>query len=340
MKTSLKWFGGTLIFSALVFQAFAGSKLKSETPASSFNEVWEVVVGAPKLDTTAATPNQIQNDVSKYGTDAKPTLPQFSGGLDALGSLISGALKEAASRTIHNRDDYHDYFKKLVHANGICFNGVWEITGNSNYSGYFAPGKKGLIIGRISAASPQTTNDKDRAFGFAAKIFPTLDANEPVKTANFFTVDNLNGTPARQFSDVALTNEPPADLSGVLNPIKFVNQVFEAVDVHPSFRPLYPISRAGEPAGSKPVTPKWIRIRLADEQQKIDFDISDFRNELLQYQNGIVFSIEVSDTTKDRLSNAGWNRIGEIRTSPMVTTFGCDRRLHFAHPTFNDPEGN
>ena len=326
--------------------AMANSSQSSLNKGASFNDVWNVVTVAPKVDLSQATDSfsrrealSIQKDIELYGTTENPKLPQYSGLFSALKSIANGTLKAAALRTVSNHDDFHDYFEKLVHSNGICFSGMWEITEDSPYSGYFKKGSSALMIGRISAASPQTTNDKNRSFGFAGKLFPTTNPNEVVSTANFFTVHNLNGTAVKHALDVSFVNEPPVDLSGFLNPLKIVNDIFDAADLHPGVRPLYPISRAGLDQGASAVTPKWMRIHVAPQVQSPDATDSDFRNELSakNYPNGLVFLVDVSDETKDPNANSGWKNIGQIRTSALTTTFGCDRRLHFPHPRFNDP---
>lgn len=311
---------------------------------SSFNDVWSVVKATPGIDFEMIhqKPSSYTDDVAAYGTPDSPRLPQYSGALDAIKAIATDALRRAAVRTVNNEDDYRGYFKKLVHANGTCFSGVWEINSDSEYSGLFKKDSKALLIGRISAASPQTVREKGklRSFGFAGKLFPTTNPNEKVTTANFFTVHDLNGTEAPRAIDVAYVNEPPVDLSGFKNPLKIVNFIFELADVNPGIRPLYPISRAGLEPGMKPVTPKWMRVRAAPGSKSAAADdAADFRAELSakNYPKGIEYLIDVSDVTKDPQASEGWRQIGRIRTGAMNTTFGCDRRLHFPHPKFKDP---
>lgn len=325
----------------LVVMIAMASFAQDATPgAASFNEVWAVVTEAPDIESPRnLEERQIVEDIEEYGTISNPTLPQFSGLTELGGAIISGALRTAAHRTVESHADYRPYLRKLVHGNGTCFSGKWEITAETAYTGLFKKGSSALMIGRISAATPQTTNDGERAFGFAGKLFPTSNPEEVVPTANFFTVDNLNSTNARQVLSVAYVNEPPLDLSGFFNPLRVLINIFAAADINPHVRPLYPISQAGLAEPNIGITPKWMRIRTAPGVRKDSVRDSDFRNELSprNYPNGLVFTIEVSDTTKDPLAGEGWTSIGQIRTSPMVTTFGCDRRLHFAHPAFRNP---
>jgi acetylornithine deacetylase/succinyl-diaminopimelate desuccinylase-like protein len=45
----------------------------------------------------------------------------------------------------------------------------------------------------------------------------------------------------------------------------------------------------------------------------------------------------IKPTDHGLLSNAGAVERGQIRANAMVTSFGCDRRLHFPHPKYDDP---
>lgn len=335
------------LFGAVVLISTVAVSNSSTQDLSSFNEVWAVISQDPIVDPNSSKAEQIQQDLALYGTKESPTLPQLSSREEVQKSIINLGMWLAARLTTRSNVDYREYFKKLVHANGICFQGTWNITEDSPYSGLFRTGTLAPIIGRVSAASPQTMNDKNRSFGFAGKIFPTTNPDEKVRTANFFTVHNLNGTAVNQFLDVTLTNEPPVDLSGSINPladnfnpIRGLDKIFGFVDVNPNIRPLYPISRAKETAMADVKTPIWMRIRLEDQNAQDGINQTDFREELLDYET-LTFAIEVSDTTKDALidpeNQTDWKKLGQIKTQPMVVSFGCDRRLHFPHPKFTPP---
>jgi branched-subunit amino acid transport protein len=58
--------------------------------------------------------------------------------------------REAARRTVKSRADMRwgpdrRGFRRLLHPNGVCMFGKWEITAESGYTGYFQPGSTGLI---------------------------------------------------------------------------------------------------------------------------------------------------------------------------------------------------
>ena len=84
-------------------------------------------------------------------------------------------------------------FRRLVRPNGVCVTGVWEITGDNPYSGYFKKGGQGLVIARISAGVTMTLRGIRRSFGIVVKLYPTVDENHEtlLQTANVFLADDL-----------------------------------------------------------------------------------------------------------------------------------------------------
>ena len=328
-----------LNFGVLAVVAPANAAEDPAKTGASFNEVWKAVTDAPENYLTEA----MKKDLRAYGTPGKPKLPRLSYPHNLLNSLKDGSLHAAAVQTFSSTDDYREYHRKPVHAHGICFAGEWKITEDSPYSGYFKRGSSALMIGRISTAPPITMHHSiiGRSFGFAGKIFPTANETERVRTANFFTIQDFVGTQDKQVVDVSFVNEPPEvdfkTLKG--KPIKTINDVFEKVDRQPGVRPLYPISHAGQEEGTAVVTPKWMRIRVDPGWKSASAGAADFRAELTakNYPNGLVFTVDVSDSTKDAKDDKGWRHIGQIRAKPMVTSFGCDRRLHFPHSKYDDP---
>lgn len=245
-------------------------------------------------------------------------------------------LRQAAVRTVTEREDYYPRLPKLLHPNGVCFTGKWEITEPSPYSGYFAQGARGLFVGRASVALSETTAGHKRGFGFAGKIFPTEDRAKRVETANFFTVDVLTGTTVARFVDTAMTNEPEIgfDLFNIPLGLRILKSLSKA-DENPGFRPLTPIARL---SATGPVrSPKWMRVRAVGGTLRAAE--RDFRNELAipaRHPNGITLEIAVSDSTKDTHREAGWRTLGTIALEESSVSYGCDRRLHFAHPKLHE----
>ncbi len=292
---------------------------------SSYNQVLDALEGQGYVPQTS-------EEKAEYAVYRSGVLPQYKVNYFSMGGMIFQPLFGRSKVTLRERADVYPYFKKFVHANGVCVVGKWQINQQTPYSGYFKTGAQALFVGRISVALQETTRAGKRGFGFAGKIFPTTNPNQVVPTTNFFTVDELSGTPAQKLFDVALTNEPPLipgwDLAGDL--VKIV-PAFLAADSSPTFRPVTQIARAG--ASGTVVAPIWMRLR--PQPGTIKNYQADFRNEVIQgiQQNGkLVYLIETSSTTKDRTATVGWNQIGTITMDRAIESFGCDRQLHFSHP--------
>ena len=92
--------------------------------------------------------------------------------------------------------------------------GLWDITEDSGYTGYFQKGSKALVVARYSNGGA-VQRGKPRGQGIAGKLFPTTDPNqqEPLKTANFFTIDDIVGASTRYVNDVDFVNAPNVTLS-------------------------------------------------------------------------------------------------------------------------------
>jgi hypothetical protein len=291
---------------------------------SSFNEVQEVLEDQSSIPFSVIGVQEQQ--VYKAGK-----LPRYP---VSFFTMPLGLLELASQKTLKERADYYPRLQKLVHANGICVSGDWQITEPTGYSGYFKQGSQGLFIGRISVALQETTNAGSRGFGFAGKIFPTMDPTQKVETANFFTVDILSGAPSKRFLDQAFTNDPPLIPSlDIAGPLAKIIPAFLVADSSPTFRPITQIARVAETAS--PVhSPRYMRLRSVSGTLKNDQP--DFRNEVLtafaQNSGQLQFVIEISNTTSDRKASAGWTQIGLLNLNKAIVSYGCDRRLHFSHP--------
>ncbi|MCC7440806.1 MAG: hypothetical protein IT285_04185 [Bdellovibrionales bacterium] len=240
-------------------------------------------------------------------------------------------LKEAARRAVREPGDFDARIVKLLHPMGICFSGVWRIDQANPYTGAFAPGARALFLGRASTADGEWRAGRKRPFGFAGKLFPTMDPQEQVATANFVTIDNLGGTRARHFLDVALTNEPAAGFAftpGVSLSIFFA---FNAADRDIFMRPVRALAKSGPPEGWPIRAPKWMRLRPRADMPRVDE--TDFREELdlRHYPQGLIFDIHASDRTQDPLRKSGWSRLGELVLTESVVSYACDRQLRFQH---------
>ncbi|MEH1852903.1 MAG: hypothetical protein V7L11_14840 [Nostoc sp.] len=231
-----------------------------------------------------------------------------------------------AARNLFDRRDIRPHYDKLIHANGVCYSGLWKITEDSPYTGYFTKGSEGLVFARLSVAGAGIKRGDRRALGLAGKVYPTLNPHEKVKPGNFVTVDYLTGIKTKHITDTELTNFPDVgpDIGA-----KLVNRViFRLVDKRPGFRQVFPISTLGVEPGSKVVTPDLFMLKVAEGTPKIDAE--DFRDELRleKYPNNtLVYTINVKNFDEKE-----WTQLGVIELNDYAICEGCDKRIHFWIP--------
>jgi len=263
-------------------------------------------------------------------SDPLEEFPQRSVSFFKLFTFEEDIILQDAHRTLNDHADILPAFEKLAHPNGICFRGIWEIEEENIYSGYFKQNSKALIIARASTATSDTLSGSNRAFGFAGKLFASTDANEQISenSANFFLIDDLAGTDAKHYKDVALSNEPDSNINfsvvkNLLYALK-VSRAFTKADKNPGIRQLYEISQLGENSSKNIITPKWMKIEAGDSKR---VDAKDFRDELkIQKDEKLIFNIFVANKKKE------WQKIGTITLYKSVVSASCDQRLHFHHP--------
>ncbi len=291
------------------------------------------VLGAAELAMADAYTGSRYTEVwRQVKSDPYQVLPQQTVDLSSMYGFLESKIRASAERTLTDGSDLLPRFRKLVHPNGICLAGTWNITEDSDYTGYFSKGSKGLIIARASSAMSETKRGEYRSFGLAGKIFPTADAQhqEKLKTANFFTVDDLGGTLTDRFTDAPLLNEPKmtkrVGLLGSFATLAAIIKAFRSADGNPGYRPLYPISQLGLNDPEQSVEPKWMMLKAASGQS---IDLADFRHELRvrHYGGRLVFNIYVADA-----GQTSWQKIGYIAFTDDAISDSCDHRLHFAHP--------
>lgn len=278
--------------------------------------------------------NQFQAVWNEVISDPLNKLPQEKVSYTKLVKGGKNVILGNSRRTFKEPANILKPFDKLAHPNGICFAGTWNIHANNKFSGYFKKGSKALMIVRASTAMSNTKRGQLRAFGFAGKIFPTMNPKQVLQdnTANFFLIDDLGGTRVEHYTDVALTNEPSTSItSAVLKSFLYVIKVartFSQVDKNPSIRQVYEISELGESNKADVITPRWMKVE-AKQGQTVDED--DFRNELKIAKNEkLVFTISVASEEIDNKKD--WKNIGTITLDTSVVSKSCDHRLHFHHP--------
>jgi len=271
-------------------------------------------------------------------SDTLNELPQnrvsYSKLFDADRDLIS----ENAKRTLKNHNDIIVPFNKLAHPNGICLSGVWNINKENPFSGQFKKGSNSLVIARASSAMDNTKRGENRAFGMALKLFGTTNKQKVLTqtTANFFVIDDLGGTDAPYYTDVAMTNEPDVSFtttifSSLAYGIK-VASAFSNADKNSGIRQLYEVSHLGEKS-HRVITPKWIKIQAQKGQTTLEVD--DFRDEFKNLEKkNLVFDISVASREID--GKKVWKQIGTVTFDKSVVSTSCDHRLHFHHPIWRD----
>ena len=284
---------------------------------------------------TKSTENSFQDVWAQVASDPLNILPQDKVSFGKLVSWGKNTILKDAERTLQEHADILKPFDKLAHPNGICLKGIWEIHKENRYSGYFKNNSKALIIARASSALSNTHRGEIRSFGFAGKIFPSLNPHQvnQENTANFFLIDDLGGTDAEHYTDVTLTNEPTVSinsevLKNVLYALELAN-AFAKVDKNPGIRQLYEISELGEKNRANIITPKWMKVEAKKGQT---VDAKDFRDELrIAPHKKLVFLISVASEENSQ-GKKEWQTIGTITFNTSVVSTSCDHQLHFHHP--------
>lgn len=294
---------------------------------ASFDEVKDVIFGENP-------PAQMEEEQQEQAIYDRRQLPHYSVTVQKFfGKDGTNLLRQDAKRTLQDTTDYYPRLEKRVHANGICFSGVWRITEDTPYTGYFKKDAQALFIGRASTAMTETERGRPRTFGFAGKLFPTIDPTLKVRTDNFFLIDVLAGAQRDHYQDVKMTNQPPVGFRFSALWLGFhVYSAFRSADKNPRYRPVTSIAEHGLTASEIAVAPRYLMMQAATHMPRIDD--RDFRDELNIEKNNmgsLVFDILTSDTSLAKNSK-DWQKIGQIELSQSKVSYGCDRRLHFPHP--------
>jgi hypothetical protein len=275
--------------------------------------------------------------------------------------------QQAVARTVDSHADLRwgvdgKGFRRLLHPNGVCLTGPWQITEETEYSGYFRKGSEALLIGRYSTCCTETRRGRTRSLALVGKLFPTTDPNhtEPLRTASFFTQQDIGGDHTDYINDAELRNAPnvhAARRAGGVPILLITGLVFQRVDKEPAQRQLYQIAELGKPANEPTRAPRFMRLLVATDQPKIEGDGLDFRDEVMAqiFDRGdatpkrtLRFDIEVTDEGSthgpgvyQNVTFNNWRRIGRLTFDNAVASYNGDFVIHFNHPTWrndrNDP---
>jgi hypothetical protein len=307
-----------------------------------------------------------------WGGAGEPPLPVYEVTLrSVLGHVIpfagSGQFRKASERTLDSGADLRwgpdgKGFRRLVHPNGVCLVGKWQILEETGYSGYFGQGSTALVIARYSTCCTETRRGHTRSLSMVGKLFPTTDPNhlEPLRTANFITQEDIGGNQTDFINDAELLNAPNTTASrrgAGAALLVAIGLVFNRVDRQPSMRQLYPIAELGKPAGQPTRAPEFMRLLVSRTQPRIPGDALDFRDEVMAQifdrgdpipKRALSFDIEVTDegstsgpALRQRRTFGKWRRIGSLVFNDAVISYNGDFVIHFNHPTWrqdrNDP---
>jgi hypothetical protein len=307
-----------------------------------------------------------------WGREGEPPLPSQEQTIKSVfGGLLSRGrpprFERAAERSLDSGADLRwgpdgKGFARLLHPNGVCLVGRWQITEDTPYSGYFARGKTALVVARYSSGAGGNLRGRVRSLALVGKLFPTMDPDHamPLGTANFITQQDIGGERTESINAAELLNAPNVTVfrrgpAGTL--LIKVAMVFRRVDQEPTIRQLYPIAELGKPAGEPTKAPAFMRLRVAPEQPVIPGADLDVRDEVMAqiFDRGdpvpkrtLTFTIEITDegTTSGtpfrvRRTFRNWRRIGSMVFDNAVVSYNGDAVIHFTHPTWrqdrNDP---
>lgn len=262
-------------------------------------------------------------------------LPHYRVTIGTLVKLGKNLLWEKAQWLLAHNEDLTPPVQKLVNPLGITFFGRWKITEETPYSGCLRTGTDYLTVVRCSNLFTNTDRGTRRSFGLAAKVFPTLDPNERVKTANVVTLDTFTGTFPEHFTDVELTNQPPAALNfWLLQQFLVIVEglwVFLRADQPSSYRPLYPLAQLALRPGETERAPVWIQFTADPSIGKVD--AVDFRDELRlkNYKGGVMRFFIATAEKESKSGQRDWRRIGVVELDEDVISTSGDHRLRFRH---------
>jgi hypothetical protein len=302
-----------------------------------------------------------------WGRDGEPPLPHYK---MTLANLLRGILPfgkhylfgQASKRTVDSHADLRwgpdgKGFRRIIHPNGVCLTGLWEITEETEYSGYFRKGSRGLVAGRYSCATTEVHRGDLRGLALVGKLFPTTDPYhvQPLHTANFITMEDIAGTYTGYMNNAELRNAPDITFWRRLS-VVIPGVVFTLVDKKAGLRQVYPIAELSKPTDEPTRAPEFMRLLVAPDQPRIEGEKLDIRDEVLGqiFDKGdplpkrkLVFHIEVTDegTTRFglgslRQSFKNWRKIGTLTFDNAVASYNGDFVIHFNHPGWRDDRNN
>lgn len=268
-------------------------------------------------------------------------------------------LLAAAKRTLHSEADLRwgpdgKGYRRLLHPNGICLTGTWEIAEETPYSGYFAKGSRGLVVARYSTCCTETRRGATRSLAMVGRIYPTTDRDDPrpLRSASFITQEDIGGIKTPSINAALLRNAPDTTplRRGLGAPILMLTGLaLKLTETKETIRQVYEIAELGKPDGRPTRAPEFLQLTVAPEQPVIAGERLDFRDEIMAqiYDPGdpapkrkLVFVIQTSDTGRTRGNAAlkewreitNWRPIGRLTFDEACASVNGDRVFHVHHP--------
>src|SRR5438874_2539247 len=124
-----------------------------------------------------------------WGRAGEPPLPVYEVTTRSVlrGVLPFGApylFRKATERAVDSHADLRwgadrKGYRRLLHPNGICLTGLWEITEENPYSGYFKKGSRALAIGRYSTCCTETRRGHARSLALVGQLYQIAEIGKP-----------------------------------------------------------------------------------------------------------------------------------------------------------------
>lgn len=293
------------------------------------------------------------------------------------GRINSGEFERNSARTVDAHFDLLESERpKIVHPNGICLTGFWEINdenSDNHYTGYFANGRKGLVLARASSEGDMVQIEQDSgrvkghltggkyiSYGLVGKLFPTDDAEDPLpyRPAHFIVQTDLGGQTSSDFSDIEMLNAPDVSavrrglvdggfVGGGVRILARTGSTFEAVDESTTIRQTYEIAELGKSRQDQTNAPKYLKLAASTSHRR-KLSKGDFRTALKDYvekENKISFDIFVANKGRKKtmtqlkqntIVTDSWKKLGKLTFLDAVASRVCDSTLHFHHPAWRE----
>ena len=256
--------------------------------------------------TIAVTPARVISDVVAaifanpyqriWGGAGEPALPVYEVTFTSVfGGLIFGATRQFLTDSERTLDSGADLrwgkdrkgFPRLVHPNGICLTGRWQITEDTPYSGYFRKDSTALIVARYSTCCTETRRGRTRSLSMVGKLFPTTDPHDtrPLRTANFMTQEDIGGANRlhqRRRPQERSRHHCLASRRVGVRAADTVGMTFGKVDRgrHASASSIKSPS-SGSRRANRHGRPQFMRLHVSPRQPKIEGADLDFRDEIM-----------------------------------------------------------